>query len=75
VLWLLHFPAVRRSLRQIRPRRLGLCVGRDSDEPVKVPGEPPWAFTDGILHRVAVDVREAPYLNLAREAARMRSAE
>jgi hypothetical protein len=51
----------------------GLCVGRDSGEPVTddYPGEPPWAFTGGTLHRVAIDVSGEPYLNLEREAAAM----
>jgi hypothetical protein len=48
----------------------GLCVGRDSGEPVTddYPGEPPYQFTGGALMRVAVDVSGEPYLNLEREA-------
>ena len=41
----------------------GLTVGRDSGEPVTddYPGEAPWRFTGGTLHRVAVDVSGDPY--------------
>ena len=51
----------------------GLCVGRDSGEPVTddYPGDSPWAFTGGTLHRVAVDVSGEPYVDLEREAAAM----
>jgi arylsulfatase len=51
----------------------GLCVGRDSGEPVTddYPGEPPWSFTGGTLHRVAVDVSGEPFVDLEREAAAM----
>jgi arylsulfatase len=51
----------------------GLCVGRDSGEPVTddYPGEPPWSFTGGKLHRVAVDVSGDPFIDLEREAAAM----
>jgi arylsulfatase len=51
----------------------GLCVGRDSGEPVSddYPGEAPWAFTGGTLLRVAVDVSGQPYVDLEREAAAM----
>jgi hypothetical protein len=33
----------------------GLCIGRDSGEPVTddYPGAPPWRFTGGTLKRVA----------------------
>jgi hypothetical protein len=55
----------------------GLTVGRDSGEPVTpdYPGEAPWPFTGGTLHRVAVDVSGEPYLDLEREAAAMLSRE
>ena len=51
----------------------GLCVGRDGGEPVTddYPGESPWAFAGGTLHRVAVDVSGQPYIDLEREAAAM----
>jgi len=55
----------------------GLTVGRDSGEPVTddYPGEAPWRFTGGTLHRVAVDVSGTPYMDLEREAAAMLSRE
>jgi hypothetical protein len=51
----------------------GLTVGRDGGDPVTddYPGTAPWAFTGGTLHRVAVDVSGAPYVDLEREAAAM----
>jgi arylsulfatase len=51
----------------------GLCVGRDSGEPVTddYPGDSLWAFTGGTLRRVAVDVSGQPYIDLEREAAAM----
>jgi arylsulfatase A-like enzyme len=55
----------------------GLTVGRDSGEAVTAdyPGEAPWPFTGGTLHRVAVDVSGTPYVDLEREAAAMLSRE
>jgi arylsulfatase len=55
----------------------GLTVGRDSGEAVTddYPGEAPWPFSGGTLHRVAVDVSGTPYLDLEREAAAMLSRE
>ena len=55
----------------------GLTVGRDSGEAVTddYPGEAPWRFSGGTLHRVAVDVSGTPYLDLEREAAAMLSRE
>ena len=49
----------------------GLCVGRDSGEPVTgdYPGAHPHAFTGGTIKRVAVDVSGEPYIDLEREAA------
>jgi hypothetical protein len=32
---------------------------------------PPWAFTGGTVHRIAVDVSGEPYIDLEREAATM----
>jgi arylsulfatase len=51
----------------------GLCVGRDSAEPVTgdYPGPHPHTFTGGTIKRVAVDVSGDPYLNLEREAQAM----
>jgi arylsulfatase A-like enzyme len=51
----------------------GLCVSRDSGEPVtdNYPGQRPWPFTGGTIHRVAVDVSGQPYVDLEREAAAM----
>jgi arylsulfatase len=48
----------------------GLCVGRDSGEPITddYPGPPPHAFTGGTIKSVAVDVSGEPYVDLAREA-------
>ena len=51
----------------------GLCVGRDSGEPVTddYPGAHPHVFTGGTIKRVAVDVSGDPYLDLEREAQAM----
>jgi hypothetical protein len=51
----------------------GLCVGRDSSEPVTgdYSGAHPFTFTGGTIHRVAVDVSGEPYVDLEREAAAM----
>jgi arylsulfatase len=51
----------------------GLCVGRDSGEPVTddYPGDDPHHFTGGTIKRVAVDVSGDPYIDLEREAAAM----
>ena len=35
------------------------------------PGERPWRFTGGTIHRVAVDVSGEPFIDLEREAAAM----
>jgi arylsulfatase A-like enzyme len=55
----------------------GLCVGRDSSDPVTndYPGSAPWAFTGGTIRRVAIDVSGEPYVNLEREAVAMMSRE
>ena len=55
----------------------GLCVGRDSSDPVTgdYPGAAPWAFTGGTINRVAVDVSGEPYVDLEREAVAMMSRE
>jgi arylsulfatase A-like enzyme len=51
----------------------GLCVGYDGGEPVTddYPGERPYRFTGGKLHRIVVDVSGDPYVDLEREAAAM----
>jgi arylsulfatase A-like enzyme len=55
----------------------GLCVGRDSGEPVTAdfPGAHPHVFTGGTINRVAVDVSGEPYVDLEREAAAMMARE
>jgi arylsulfatase len=55
----------------------GLCIGRDSGEPVtdNYPGERPWDFEGGTIQRVAVDVSGEPYVDLEREAVAMLSRE
>ena len=55
----------------------GLCVGRDSGEPVTdgYPGSSPWAFKGGVINRVAIDVSGEPYVDLEREAVAMMSRE
>jgi hypothetical protein len=55
----------------------GLCIGRDGGEAVTddYPGTMPWTFTDGTIHRVAVDVSGDPYVDLEREAVAMLSRE
>ncbi|MGW3909946.1 hypothetical protein ACWEBX_00210 [Streptomyces sp. NPDC005070] len=51
----------------------GLTVGRDSGEAVTdhYPGHAPWSFIGATLHRVAVDVSGAPYMDLETEAQAM----
>ncbi|MEY2431892.1 MAG: hypothetical protein QOC92_1617 [Acidimicrobiaceae bacterium] len=56
----------------------GLCVGRDSGEPVSpdyATGPSPWLFTGGAIGRVAVDVSGEPYVDLEREAVAMMARE
>jgi arylsulfatase len=55
----------------------GLCVGRDSSDPVTndYPGTAPWAFTGGTIKRVAIDVSGDPYVDLEREAVAMMARE
>ena len=55
----------------------GLCVGRDSSDPVTgdYPGAAPWAFSGGTILRVAVDVSGEPYVDLEREAVAMMARE
>jgi arylsulfatase len=51
----------------------GLCVGRDSGEPVTddYPGAAPYRFTGGTIKQVAVDVSGEPFIDIEREAAVM----
>ncbi|HEY6398205.1 MAG TPA: hypothetical protein VIX82_12200 [Solirubrobacteraceae bacterium] len=51
----------------------GLCVGRDSSEPVTddYPSNHGARFTGGRIDRVAIDVSGEPYVDLEREAAAM----
>jgi len=51
----------------------GLCIGRDSGEPVTddYPNGSAHRFTGGTIKRVAVDVSGEPYFDLEREAAAM----
>ncbi|MEI6450304.1 MAG: arylsulfatase [Actinomycetes bacterium] len=51
----------------------GLCVGRDSGEPVTddYPGESPYRFTGGAIRQVTVDVSGEPYLDMERHAQAM----
>ena len=55
----------------------GLCVGRDSGDPVTedYPGTAPYAFTGGTINRVAIDVSGEPYVDLEREAVAMMARE
>jgi arylsulfatase A-like enzyme len=55
----------------------GLCVGRDSSDPVTndYPGTAPWNFTGGAIDRVAIDVSGEPYVDLEREAVAMMARE
>jgi len=55
----------------------GLCIGRDSGEPVTAdyPGDHPHQFTGGTIKRVAVDVSGDPYVDLEREAQAMMARE
>jgi hypothetical protein len=55
----------------------GLCVGRDSGEPVTddYPGTLPWTFTGGTINRVVVNVSGKPYVDLEREAVAMMARE
>jgi hypothetical protein len=55
----------------------GLCVGRDSSDPVTndYPGDAPYAFVGGTINRVAIDVSGEPYVDLEREAVAMMARE
>jgi len=49
----------------------GLNIGRDGGEPVTpdYPGDAPWAFTGGTIHKVIIDVSGEPVVDLQKEAA------
>ena len=49
----------------------GLNVGRDGGEAVTddYPGEAPWAFVGGTVHKAVIDVSGEPFVDLAKEAA------
>jgi arylsulfatase A-like enzyme len=49
----------------------GLNVGRDGGEPVTddYPGDSPWAFVGGTIHKVVVDVAGDPWVDLEKELA------
>ncbi|WP_280236023.1 arylsulfatase [Nocardia cyriacigeorgica] len=51
----------------------GLNAGRDGCDPVtdRYPGQAPWAFSGGTLHKVVIDVSGEPYIDLEREAEAM----
>jgi arylsulfatase len=55
----------------------GLCIGRDSGEPVTddYPGGAPWGFTGGTIRQVQVNVSGRPYVDLEREAVAMMARE
>jgi arylsulfatase A-like enzyme len=48
----------------------GLNIGRDGGEPVTpdYPGDAPWAFSGGTIHKVIVDVSGKPVVDLQKEA-------
>jgi arylsulfatase A-like enzyme len=47
----------------------GLNIGRDGGEPVTAdyPGDAPWAFTGGTIHKVIVNVSGAPFVDVEKE--------
>jgi arylsulfatase len=49
----------------------GLNIGHDGGEPVTddYPGESPWAFVGGTIHKAVIDVSGEPFVDLAKEAA------
>jgi len=49
----------------------GLNVGKDGGEAVTddYPGDAPWAFVGGTIHKAVIDVSGEPFVDLAREAA------
>lgn len=51
----------------------GVCIGRDGGSNVTndYSGNSPWAFSNGTIKQVIVDVSDEPYVNLEREAIAM----
>lgn len=47
----------------------GVCVGRDSGQPVTARYRSPFPFTGGTMHQVIEDVTGKPYLDLEMAAA------
>ena len=49
----------------------GLNVGKEGAEPVTddYPGDRPWAFVGGTIHKAVIDVSGEPFVDLAKEAA------
>jgi hypothetical protein len=49
----------------------GLNIGRDGAEPVTddYPGDAPWAFVGGTIHKCVIDVSGEPFVDLANDAA------
>jgi len=49
----------------------GLNVGMDRGEPVTgdYPGDSPWAFVGGTIHKVVVDVAGDPWVDLEKDVA------
>jgi len=47
----------------------GLNIGRDGGEPVTAdyPGDAPWAFTGGTIHKVIVNVSGEPFVDVEKE--------
>ncbi len=47
----------------------GLNIGRDGGEPVTAdyPGDAPWAFTGGTIHKVIINVSGAPFVDVEKE--------
>ena len=49
----------------------GLNLGKEGGEPVTddYPGDAPWAFVGGTIHKAVIDVSGQPFVDLAMEAA------
>ena len=60
----------RRSRATSRSAGEGLNVGKDGGEPVTddYPGDAPWAFVGGTIHKAIIDVSGEPFVDLAEEA-------
>ena len=48
----------------------GLNIGKEGAEPVTddYPGDYPWAFVGGTIHKAIIDVSGQPFVDLAQEA-------